>query len=127
LPIGPSQGFFLEILILTVPAIGYILWLYMHGEGHFLASEPENVALLLGCGPITAVPLLLYAFGAKLLRYSTIGILQYIGPTLTFLIAVFVFDEPFGSAQATAFGLIWLALVIYSWPVLRFRRASRPA
>jgi chloramphenicol-sensitive protein RarD len=85
------------------------------------------VALLLGCGPITAVPLLLYAFGAKLLRYSTIGILQYIGPTLTFLIAVFVFDEPFGSAQATAFGLIWLALVIYSWPVLRFRRASRPA
>jgi chloramphenicol-sensitive protein RarD len=127
LPIGPSQGFFLEIMILTVPATGYILWLYMRGEGHFLASEPGNVALLLGCGPVTAVPLLLYAFGAKLLRYSTIGILQYIGPTLIFLIAVFVFDEPFGSAQAAAFALIWLALVVYSWSMFRGRRAARPA
>jgi chloramphenicol-sensitive protein RarD len=127
LPIGPSQGFFLEVLILTIPATGYILWLHMRGEGHFLASEPGNMALLLGCGPITAVPLLLYAFGAKLLRYSTIGILQYIGPTLTFLIAVFVFDEPFGSAQAVAFGLIWVALFIYSWSMFRGRRALRPA
>jgi chloramphenicol-sensitive protein RarD len=127
LPIGPSQGFFLEVMILTVPAVGYILWLHARGEGHFLISEPGNVALLLGCGPVTAVPLLLYAFGAKLLRYSTIGILQYIGPTLIFLIAVFVFDEPFGSAQAAAFALIWLALIVYSWSMFRSRRAASAA
>ncbi|MGN6466768.1 MAG: EamA family transporter RarD [Rhizobiaceae bacterium] len=127
LPIGPSQGFFLEVMILTVPAVGYILWLHTRGEGHFLISEPGNVALLLGCGPVTAVPLLLYAFGAKLLRYSTIGILQYIGPTLIFLIAVFVFDEPFGSAQAAAFALIWLALIVYSWSMFRSRRAASAA
>lgn len=127
LPIGPSQGFFLEVLLLALPAIGYVLWLQARGESHFLPSEPGNVALLLGCGPVTAVPLLLYAFGAKLLRYSTIGILQYIGPTLIFLIAVFIFDEPFGSAQAFAFGLIWLALIVYSWSMFRGRRASRLA
>jgi chloramphenicol-sensitive protein RarD len=127
LPIGPSQGFFLEVLILTLPAIGYVLWLQSRGESHFLVSQPGNVALLLGCGPITAVPLILYAFGAKLLRYSTIGILQYIGPTLIFVIAVFFFHEPFGATDAIAFGLIWLALIIYSWSMVFGRRALRPA
>jgi chloramphenicol-sensitive protein RarD len=127
LPIGPSQGFFLEVLILTLPAIGYVLWLQSRGESHFLVSQPGNVALLLGCGPITAVPLILYAFGAKLLRYSTIGILQYIGPTLIFVIAVFFFHEPFGATDAVAFGLIWLALIIYSWSMVFGRRALRPA
>ncbi|MBN9067708.1 MAG: EamA family transporter RarD [Rhizobiales bacterium] len=127
LPIGPSQGFFLEVLILMLPAIGYVLWLQSRGESHFLVSEPGNVALLLGCGPVTAVPLILYAFGTKLLRYSTICILQYIGPTMIFAIAVFIFHEPFGMTDAIAFGLIWLALVIYSWSMVRGRRALRPA
>lgn len=122
LPIGPSQGFFLEVLILCVPAILYIVWLAMKGESHFVSSEPGNVALLLGCGPVTAIPLVLYAFGAKLLRYSTIGIMQYIAPTMIFLIAVFVFGEPFGGAEAAAFALIWLALAIYSWSM--FSRAG---
>ncbi len=127
LPIGPSQGFFLEVMILSVPAIAYIVWLQMRGTGHFLPSEPGNMALLLGCGPVTAVPLILYAFGAKLLRYSTIGIMQYIAPTMIFLIAVFAFGEPFGGVQAVAFGLIWVALFIYSWSMLRSRRALAPA
>jgi chloramphenicol-sensitive protein RarD len=104
-----------------------VLWLQSRGESHFLGSEPGDVALLLGCGPVTAVPLILYAFGAKLLRYSTIGILQYIGPTLIFVIAVFFFHEPFGSTDAVAFALIWLALVIYSWSMVRGRRALRAA
>jgi chloramphenicol-sensitive protein RarD len=127
LPIGPSQGFFLEVLILTMPAIFYVLWLQARGESHFLPSQPDNMALLLGCGPVTAVPLILYAFGAKLLRYSTVGILQYIGPTLIFVIAVFFFHEPFGTTDTIAFGLIWLALVIYSWSMMRGRRAVRAA
>jgi chloramphenicol-sensitive protein RarD len=127
LPIGPSQGFFLEVLILMLPAIGYVLWLQSRGESHFLVSQPGNMALLLGCGPVTAVPLILYAFGTKLLRYSTIGILQYIGPTLIFVVAVFFFHEPFGATDAAAFGLIWLALVIYSWSMVRGRRALKMA
>jgi chloramphenicol-sensitive protein RarD len=115
LPIGPSQGFFLEVLILSVPAFFYLVWLQLTGEAHFLPSEPGNMALLMGCGPATAVPLLLYGFGAKLLRLSTIGIMQYIAPTMVFLIAVFAFGEPFDSVRAFAFTLIWVALAIYSW------------
>ncbi|MCT8990891.1 EamA family transporter RarD [Chelativorans sp. SCAU2101] len=119
LPIGPSQGFFLEVLIISVPALVYILWLQWAGDGHFRLSQPRDVWLLVGCGPVTAIPLILYAFGAKLLRYVTIGIMQYVAPTLIFLIAVFVFREPFGSERLLAFALIWLALAIYTWPMLR--------
>jgi len=84
-----------------------------------------DTALLIGCGPVTSVPLLLFAFGAKLLRLSTIGIMQYIAPTMVFLIAVLIFDEPFGTAQAIAFALIWTALAMYSWSMLvTARRAA---
>ncbi len=125
LPIGPSQGFFLEVLILAIPALGYVLWLGAAGAGHFSMSEPGDVLLLLGCGPVTAVPLLLYGFGARLLRLSTIGLMQYIAPTMIFLIAVFVFDEPFSSVKAVAFVLIWTALAIYSWSMLSGRASAR--
>ncbi|WP_034658087.1 EamA family transporter RarD [Chelativorans sp. J32] len=119
LPIGPSQGFFLEVLILSVPALGYIVWLQAIGQGHFHMDQPANIALLLACGPVTAGPFLLYAFGAKLLRYATIGIMQYIAPSMVFIIAVFIFKEPFSHEQAIAFALIWTALVLYTWPMLR--------
>ncbi|OBQ60068.1 EamA family transporter RarD [Mesorhizobium erdmanii] len=126
LPIGPSQGFLLEVLLLSVPALGYIVYLIATGQDHIVHSNGTDTALLIGCGPITSVPLLLFAFGAKLLRLSTIGIMQYIAPTMVFLIAVLVFDEPFGTAQAAAFALIWAALAIYSWSMLTSaRRAAR--
>ncbi|MEO9340548.1 EamA family transporter RarD [Mesorhizobium sp. SB112] len=121
LPIGPSQGFFLEVLILSVPALGYIIWLQSTGQGHFVLSNPTDIGWLLACGPVTAVPLLLFAFGAKLLRYSTIGIMQYIAPTMVFLIAVFIFGEPFSGVRVVAFVLIWIALAIYTWSMI-FRR-----
>ena len=127
LPIGPSQGFFLEVLILALPALAYVLWLGATGQGHFVWSNPNDVALLLLCGPTTAVPLLFYAFGAKLLRLSTLGIMQYVAPTGIFLIAVFVFGEPFGQARAMAFGLIWIALAIYTWSMVSQARSSRDA
>lgn len=125
LPIGPSQGFFLEVLILSVPALAYVAWLQATGVSHFVPSQPVNVLLLLACGPATAVPLLLYGFGAKLLRLSTIGIMQYIAPTGIFLIAVFVFGEPFGVVRAAAFALIWVALAIYTWSMFSQARDRR--
>jgi chloramphenicol-sensitive protein RarD len=115
LPIGPSQGFFLEVLILLVPALGYAAWLATQGTGHFAQSSTRDTLLLIGCGPVTTLPLLLYGFGAKLLRLSTIGLMQYIGPSLVLLVAVFLFQEPFGGVQAVVFGLIWVALALYSW------------
>lgn len=122
LPIGPSQGFFLEVLILCLPALAYIVWLQSRGEGHFNMSSFDDLTLLLLCGPITAIPLLLYAFGAKLLRLSTLGLMQYIAPSMVLLIAVLVFGEPFGGVRAMAFGLIWAALAIYTWSILRAAR-----
>lgn len=126
LPVGPNQGFLLEVLILSGPALGYVLYLAASGQGHFANGAPADTWLLLGCGVVTAVPLILYANGAKLLRLSTIGILQYIAPTMIFLVAVFVFGEPMGRGRMIAFPLIWAALVVYSVPMLRqLRRAPR--
>ncbi len=125
LPIGPNQGFALEVLILLPPALGYMLWLWGAGAGHFLRGVPWDTALLVGCGLVTAGPLMIYANGAKRLRLSTIAIMQYIAPTLIFLAAVFVFDEPFSGTKLVAFALIWAALVIYSLPLLTGRFKAR--
>ncbi|MCV6586867.1 MAG: EamA family transporter RarD [Marinibacterium sp.] len=119
LPIGPNQGFLLEVLILLIPALGYVLFLAQTGQGHF--GGPDTLWLM-GCGVVTAVPLILYANGAKLLRLSTIGILQYIAPTMIFAVAVFVFGETVDPARRIAFPLIWAALVVYSIPLIRQMR-----
>lgn len=125
LPIGPNQGFLLEILILLIPALGYFAYLTATGASHFSFSFTRDTWVLIGCGLVTAVPLLIYANAAKRLRLSTIGVLQYVAPTMIFLVAVFVFDEPFGRARMIAFPLIWLALVIYTTSMLRQMRASK--
>lgn len=113
LPIGANEGFLLEILILTPIALAYMIWLAVHGQNHFGANLPDTV--LLACsGFVTAVPLILYANGAKGLRLSTIGILQYIAPTMILIIAILVFHESFGLAQMIAFPMIWAALALYT-------------
>lgn len=122
LPIGPNQGFLLEVLLLSPPALAYIVYLQATGQGHFLTAAPSDTLLLIGCGFVTAVPLIVYANGAKLLRLSTIGVMQYIAPTMIFLIAVFIFGEPFGHAKMLAFPLIWAALVVYTVSMVRQSR-----
>ncbi|MEX3008171.1 EamA family transporter RarD [Hoeflea sp. TYP-13] len=119
LPIGPSQGFFLEVVLLSIPSLFVVLALSAEGTGHFMAGNARDTWLLLMAGPVTAFPLILYALGAKMLRLSTIGLMQYTAPTLIFLIAIFVFREPFSYWQLVAFCLIWLALALYSWSTIR--------
>lgn len=122
LPIGPNQGFLLEVLILLIPALAYVGWLSSQGQNSFDLSMTRDTWLLMGCGIVTAVPLLLYANGAKGLQLTTIAIMQYIAPTLIFLVAVFVFGEEFGQARMIAFPMIWAALVIYSVSMFRKMR-----
>ncbi|WP_299297428.1 EamA family transporter RarD [uncultured Tateyamaria sp.] len=124
LPIGPNQGFLLEVLILLIPALAYVTWLGVSGQGTFMVGDASTNWLLLGCGAVTAIPLILYANGAKGLRLTTIAILQYIAPTMIFLCAVVVFKEPFGQARMIAFPMIWAALVIYSVSMLREMRRA---
>ena len=114
LPLGANQGFMLEILIMTPFALAYMAWIGAQGSGHFAAGNVADTGLLLACGLVTAVPLMLYANGAKGLRLSTIGILQYISPTMILIIAILAFKEPFGTAQMLAFPMIWAALALYT-------------
>ena len=116
IPLGP-------VVILAGFALGWLAWI--GSSGVFARGEAHDIWLLLGVGPVSAIPLIVYANGAKRLRLSTIGILQYIAPTMIFLIAVFLFGEPFGTAQSIAFPLIWAALVVYSVPMLRQARRNR--
>jgi chloramphenicol-sensitive protein RarD len=114
LPIGPNQGFLLEVLLLSPVAIVYLAYLSSTGENHFTSIDISTTLLLVGCGMVTAVPLIVYANGAKLLKLSTIAMLQYIAPTLIFLVAVFVFGEEFGWEKKVAFPMIWMALIIFT-------------
>ena len=103
----------------------FVAWLQATGRGHFFDRGGYEAALFVGCGLVTAVPLIVYATGAKLLTLSTIGIMQYIAPTIVFLIAVFVFGEPFSATKLFAFVLIWIGLAIYTWSFLARTRTSR--
>jgi chloramphenicol-sensitive protein RarD len=125
LPIGANEGFTLEVLILSPFAAGFLIWQTATGQGHFL-STPGTTALLMAAGLVTAVPLMIYANGAKGLRLSTIGIMQYIAPTIILILAVTVFHEPIGRGQMIAFPMIWAALALYTAPMLvaRFGRDS---
>ena len=121
LPIGPNQGFLLEVLILLIPALAYVTLLGVQGTGHFGVVASDT--LLLSCaGIVTAVPLLVYANGAKLVRLSTMGILQYIAPTMIFITAITLFGEQIDRGRMIAFLLIWAALIVYSIPMIRQAR-----
>ncbi|MBL4892348.1 MAG: EamA family transporter RarD [Rhizobiaceae bacterium] len=121
--VGPAQGFFIEILLISIFAIPYMLWLSSTGDAVF-GSSSRDTWLLLACGPATALPLIFYASGAKLLPLSTVGILQYLTPSIQFLIGVFYFMEPFSQWQLVAFLMIWTSLAIYTYSMLKPQRAT---
>lgn len=108
------QGLAVETLVLVPVALGYLVWCEANGTGAFGHSSTFVNALLVGCGPVTAVPLFLFAFGARLIPYSTLGLLLYISPSLQLLFGIFLYHEPFAGARAQGFVLIWLALLIYA-------------
>ena len=118
------QGLAVETLLLLPLALGYLAWCEATGVGAFGHTSAGVNALLVGCGPITAVPLFLFAFGARRIPFSTLGLLLYIAPSLQLLSGIFLYHEPFAGARAFGFVLIWLALVIYAGDgVWRARRA----
>lgn len=127
MPIAALPGFTLEIMIVFLPAFIYFVMLVAKSQDHFVHGTWTDIGWLVLAGPFTAIPLILFAKGAKLLRYMTLGLMQYIAPTLMFLIAVFVFKEPFAKIDLGAFVLIWVGLVIYSWSSFTQYRANRQA
>lgn len=121
--VGPAQGFFVEVLLISPFALGYFLWLESLGHGMFF-SGANNWLLLILAGPATAAPLILYAMGAKRLPLSTIGIMQYIAPSIIFLISIFIFGEELRSELLIAFIMIWTALVLYSWSIFKKEKSN---
>jgi chloramphenicol-sensitive protein RarD len=107
-------GFGAETLLLLPVGLAYLVWCEIAGVGAVLgAGLGVNLLLIVG-GPLTAVPLVLFAFGARRIPYSTVGLLQYIGPTIQLILAVLVFKEPFSGPRVVGFILIWTALAIYA-------------
>lgn len=122
-PVSPLVGLTVETLLLALPAIGYLLYLDFQGTGTIFRVSLKFDLLLIGCAPLTAVPLLFFTAGAKRLYLSTVGLMQYIGPSGMFFLAVFYYHEPFSTAQIWTFVMIWTALVIYSTDsVIYYRR-----
>jgi len=107
-------GFGAETLLLLPFGVAYLIWCETAGTGSLGHSSLTIDTLLVLGGPITAIPLVLFAFGARRIPYSTVGLLQYIGPTLQLLLGVFAFHEPFGGARLIGFSLIWSGLAIYA-------------
>jgi chloramphenicol-sensitive protein RarD len=117
----PALG--VESSILFVPAVAYLVWAEFAGVGGFAHRGASIDALLIASGLVTALPLILFAYGAQRIPYSLVGILQYIAPSLQLLCGVFLYGEPFTAAQATGFACIWLALGIYATDgLLRWRK-----
>ena len=104
----------LESSILALPILIFLGSLSLKGENHFFLSS-SNTLLLIGGGILTALPLLFFGPATKRINYSTIGIIQYLAPTLHFLLAVFIYKEPFGMAKLFTFIPIWVALALYSY------------
>ena len=123
-PVESLEGLTVEALLLTPLSLGYVVYLATTGAGAFLAQGISLDVLLILAGPFTAIPLLLFAAGARLVRLSTMGFLQYLAPSISLLIAVFLYDEPFTQAHAVTFALIWSALALVTWEALRRERYS---
>jgi chloramphenicol-sensitive protein RarD len=108
------DGLAIESSVLLLPALAYLLWLESQGQGSFgHVSLGLNLLLCVG-GVVTAVPLVLFAYGARRIPLSMVGFLQYLGPTLQLLLGVFIFHEAFTRTHLIGFGCIWAALAIYA-------------
>ncbi len=129
--VDSRAGFVVEAALLAPLAMIWLGWFVGQPGGRWMGDGGLDIPLLLAAGPITAVPLILFAIAAKRLRLSTIGMMQYIGPTLQFLISVVVFKEAFGLTHAIAFSFIWTALIVFTVDSLlgeaKARRMARAA
>ena len=112
--LGALEGLALETMLLAPLGLGALAWWSAQGQGVLVQGEASAIGWLLLAGPLTAIPLLLFAAGARRIPLTTLGILQYISPTLQFALGVWVFHEPFEMARLAGFVLIWAALAVYS-------------
>jgi chloramphenicol-sensitive protein RarD len=113
--LGPLEGLSFETIVLFPLAAGYVIWLTVHGQNVFINTASDTTRwLLIMAGPLTAIPLLLFATGARKIPLSILGLLQYLSPTLQFLLGVWLFKEAFSADRLVGFVLIWSALALFA-------------
>ncbi len=122
--IGAMPGLFIETSVVMLPAMGYLYWLYQQGTIVFALGDVAEVSRFLVSGPVTVLPLLMFAIAAKRLTLSTIGFMQFIGPTMQFLLGVY-FGEQLTPAYAACFVLIWIAALLYGYDAWAISRKQR--
>jgi chloramphenicol-sensitive protein RarD len=123
-PVGAVPGLAIETTLLLPVAMASAFW-FAWGDPHpGWGSDARTTWLLVAGGAITAIPLLLFATAARRMSYSTLGFIQYLAPTLQFLCGVLIYNEPLTAMRLTSFGLIWLALGIFSWDAVQRMRAT---
>ena len=125
-PVGSVPGLTIETSVLYLPAIAVVAWQARPPAGSSLGHDAGTTIGLLASGVVTAVPLLLFAVAARRLDLSTLGFVQFLSPTLAFLLGIFVFGEPLDPVRLGCFMLIWTAIALFSWDMLR-RRQRAPA
>lgn len=124
-PVRASPGLLIETALVLPLGVFYIWYLEGQGNGHFTLDALTAVLLILS-GVVTSLPLILFSYGARRLKLITIGLLQYIAPSLHFIIAVFLFSEPLAPARLVSFIMIWIALTIFTVASWRQNRAGPP-
>ncbi len=123
-PLPSLQGLTLETMFATLPALLYLTFMQVSGEAAFINDGALITILLIGAGAITAVPLIMFAAGVRLIPLTTLGILQFISPTIQFLLGVLVYNEPFNGQRLLGFSLVWLALIVFTTENILVRRRA---
>ena len=124
-PLGSIHGLTLETGLLFLPAVVYLFLCETNGSGEFFRSDMTTEILLAGAGIVTTLPLLMFASAARRIPLSLVGILQYLSPTLQFLIGVLVYGEPFSAAQFAGYAIVWMALILFGLEGYLAHRTSR--
>ncbi len=125
--LGALEGLALETMVLAPVTLAVLGWWALQGQGALVQGDAATLGWLMLAGPVTAIPLLWFAAGARRIPLATMGILQYISPSMQLLLGVWWFGEPFDTGRMLGFGLIWTALLLYSlegWS--HMRRAAKP-
>lgn len=113
--LGALEGLSFETIVLFPLAAAYVIWLTVQGQNVFINTDSDTTrVLLVMAGPLTAIPLLLFASGARKIPLSILGLLQYLSPTMQFLLGIWLFKEAFAADRLVGFALIWSALVLFA-------------
>lgn len=118
-------GLSVETLAVTPIAIGYLLFLSWNGVQIFTPLTPYEISFLIGTGIVTATPLMLFSYGAKKIPLTTVGFIQYMAPTISLFIGIFIYKEPFTMIHFLTFSFIWAALMIYTFSHIKFQPKTK--